>query len=102
MNCIKTRGLQATRLKSLIPGILLSVAVGLGGCATPGPRPHGGAVGSVIRESGAEGAVSCAGGACSPLNDGANPRTPIFSSGARLEVWGQRLKNSRFDLPVLM
>ncbi|MBI3544123.1 MAG: transglycosylase SLT domain-containing protein [Deltaproteobacteria bacterium] len=69
----------------------------LGGCATHGVKPEGGAVGAIIRE--ANGAPPLV--VASEPSRGSRSVQPVVSTG-QVEVWGQRLKNSKFDYPVVV
>lgn len=85
-------------MKSFFSRIALATAaLSMAGCATNAPKPDGGAVGQVIRESTVAGTVANA----SPAKAAGSNRAVVRSDG-HIEVWGQRVKNSRYDLPVVV
>jgi hypothetical protein len=74
--------------------LLLLFIVGFlaAGCATSQPKSDGGAVGAVIREATAP---------ADSVGKASDAKHPTVSS-LPVEVWGQRLKNSKFDYPVVI
>lgn len=82
--------------KATIFSAALAASLALGGCASTAPKNDDGAVGQVHRES-----IQDADPKSVPAQSAARPSRVGINDG-HLEVWGQRLKNSRFDLPVVI
>lgn len=85
------------RLNLLLPSLgLVAMALASSGCATGAPKTDGGAVGQIIREA--------SGSAEYPaqFKPGTYKAESKVVSRGDLEVWGHKLKNDKFDYPVIV